>query len=69
MIALLVQLIFYTGTKWHGFRTSFSSFNFLYQVIRELHIASLYAERIFISHLSLTTSFALEEGEFFWGIR
>ncbi|PEQ43660.1 hypothetical protein COL10_31425 [Bacillus cereus] len=69
MIALLVQLIFYAGTKWHGFRTSFSSFNVLYQVIKGFHIANLYAEPIIIFHLSLATSFELEEGEFFWGIR
>ncbi|PEC19083.1 hypothetical protein COM96_26955 [Bacillus cereus] len=41
MDALLVRLIFYAGTEWLGFRTLFSSCNLLYQVIKELHIASL----------------------------
>ncbi|WP_229163499.1 hypothetical protein, partial [Bacillus cereus] len=29
------------GTEWLGFRTLFSSCNLIYQVIKELHIASL----------------------------
>ncbi|PGV03567.1 hypothetical protein COD82_30155, partial [Bacillus cereus] len=41
MDAQLVRLIFYAGTEWLGFRTLFSSCNLLYQVIKELHIASL----------------------------
>ncbi|PGM89125.1 hypothetical protein CN958_25255, partial [Bacillus cereus] len=41
MDALLVRLIFYAGTEWLGFRTLFSSCNLIYQVIKELHIASL----------------------------
>ena len=32
--ALLVRLIFYAGTEWLGFRTLFSSCNFIYQVIK-----------------------------------
>ncbi|PFF13000.1 hypothetical protein CN324_29205, partial [Bacillus anthracis] len=46
-----------------------------YQVIKELHIASLskvfgYAKPKFISHLSLGYALhTLEEGEFFRGIR
>lgn len=38
--ALLVRLIFYAGTEWHGFPTLFSPHHLLYQVIKELHIAS-----------------------------
>ncbi|PFE47131.1 hypothetical protein CN312_16170, partial [Bacillus thuringiensis] len=41
MNALLVRLIFYAGTEWLGFRTLFSSCNLIYQVIKELYIASL----------------------------
>jgi hypothetical protein len=73
MDALLVRLIFYAGTEWLGFRTLFSSCNLLYQVIKELHIASLskvfgYAKPKFISHLSLGYALhTLEEGEFFSG--
>ncbi|OTZ74279.1 hypothetical protein B1R38_00485 [Bacillus cereus] len=57
MDALLVRLIFYAGTEWLGFRTLFSSCNLLYQVIKELHIASLskvfgYAKPKVISDLS-----------------
>ncbi|PEP31839.1 hypothetical protein CN575_21115 [Bacillus wiedmannii] len=75
MDALLVRLIFYAGTEWLGFRTLFSSFNLLYQVIKELHTEGLskvfgYAKPKFISHLSLGyVLHTLEEGEFFRGIR
>ncbi|OPA23448.1 hypothetical protein BHL47_26330 [Bacillus cereus] len=75
MDALLVRLIFYAGTEWLGFRTLFSSCNLLYQVIKELHIASLSkvfgdAKPKLISHLSLGYALhTLEEGEFFRGIR
>ncbi|PFA12470.1 hypothetical protein CN382_16085 [Bacillus cereus] len=75
MDALLVRLIFYTGTEWIGFRTLFSSCNLIYQVIKELHIASLSkvfgdAKPIFTSHLPLVYDLhTLEEGEFFRGIR
>ncbi|PEI83419.1 hypothetical protein CN678_24205 [Bacillus toyonensis] len=75
MDALLVRLIFYTGTEWLGFRTLFSSCNLIYQVIKELHIASLlkvfgYAKPKFISYLPLGYALhTLEEGEFFRGIR
>ncbi|QWI14321.1 hypothetical protein EXW47_28925 (plasmid) [Bacillus mycoides] len=75
MDALLVRLIFYAGTEWLGFRTQFSSCNLIYQVIKELHIASLskvlgYAKPKFISHLPLGYALhTLEEGEFFRGIR
>ncbi|PEQ30450.1 hypothetical protein COK09_32085 [Bacillus cereus] len=75
MEALLVRLIFYAGTEWLGFRMLFSSCNLLYQVIKELHIASLskvfgYTKPKFISHLSLGYAlYTLEEGEFFRGIR
>ncbi|KMP72648.1 hypothetical protein TU62_24420 [Bacillus cereus] len=71
MDALLVRLIFYTGTEWIGFRTLFSPCNLLYQVIKEIHIASLskvfgYAKSKFISHLSWGyVLHTLEEGEFF----
>ncbi|MDR4457162.1 hypothetical protein FO495_20310 [Bacillus tropicus] len=41
MEAPYIRLIFYAGTEWLGFRTLFSSCNLLYQVIKELHIASL----------------------------
>ncbi|WP_080117045.1 hypothetical protein, partial [Bacillus cereus] len=62
-------------TEWLGFRTLFSSCNLIYQVIKELHIASLSkvfgdAKPIFISHLPLGYALhTLEEGEFFRGIR
>ncbi|QWH76001.1 hypothetical protein EXW59_04185 (plasmid) [Bacillus mycoides] len=75
MDALLVRLIFYTGTEWLGFRTLFSSCNLIYQVIKEIHIASLSkvfgdAKPIFISRLPLGYALhKLEEGEFFRGIR
>ncbi|PFL77068.1 hypothetical protein COK13_00465 [Bacillus cereus] len=75
MDALLVRLIFYARTEWLDFRTLFSSCNLLYQVIKELHIASLSkvfgdAKPKFISHLSLGYALhTLEEGEFFRGIR
>ncbi|PFV69503.1 hypothetical protein COL05_28935 [Bacillus sp. AFS059628] len=75
MEALLVRLIFYAGTEWLGFRMLFSSCNLLYQVIKELHIASLlkvsgYAKPKFISHLSLGYALHMPlEGEFFRGIR
>ncbi|OTX56075.1 hypothetical protein BK723_08005 [Bacillus thuringiensis serovar pondicheriensis] len=54
MEALFIRLIFYAGTEWLGFRILFSSCNLLYQVIKELHIASLskvfgYAKSKFIS--------------------
>ncbi|MBG9751126.1 hypothetical protein ABD81_20550 [Bacillus thuringiensis] len=70
MDALLVRLIFYTGTEWLGFRTLFSSCNLIYQVIKELHIASFSkvfgnAKPIFTSHLpSGYALHTLEEGEF-----
>ncbi|OOR06446.1 hypothetical protein BW897_30815 [Bacillus cereus] len=67
MDALLVRLIFYAGTEWLGFRTLFSSCNLIYQVIKELHIASL--SKVF-GHLPLGYALhTLEEGEFFRGIR
>ncbi|MBE7106677.1 hypothetical protein FT637_27825 [Bacillus cereus] len=75
MDALLVRLIFYAGTEWLGFRTLFSSCNLIYQVIKELHIASFSkvfgnAKPKFISHLPLGYALhTLEEGEFFRGIR
>ncbi|PEO77459.1 hypothetical protein CN570_19305 [Bacillus toyonensis] len=75
MDALLVRLIFYAGTEWLGFRTLFSSCNLIYQVIKELHIASLskvfgYAKPKFVSHLPLGYALhTLEEGKFFRGIR
>ncbi|PEK50879.1 hypothetical protein COF80_26005 [Bacillus toyonensis] len=75
MDVLLVRLIFYAGTEWLGFRTLFSSCNLIYQVIKELHLASLskvfgHAKPKFISHPPLGYALhTLEEGEFFRVIR
>ncbi|PFM45695.1 hypothetical protein COC59_04960 [Bacillus cereus] len=72
---LVVRLIFYKGTEWIGFRTLFSSYNFLYQVIKELHISRLlkvfgFAKPKFVSHLSLGYALhTFEEGEFLRGVR
>ncbi|OPA32621.1 hypothetical protein BHL47_03850 [Bacillus cereus] len=74
MDALVVRLIFYKGTTWLSFSNLFSSYNLLYQVIKELHIACLskvfgFAKTKFSSHLSLGYALhTLEEGEFFRGI-
>ncbi|QWI52620.1 hypothetical protein EXW56_27665 (plasmid) [Bacillus mycoides] len=61
----------YARTEWLGFRTLFSSCNLIYQVIKELHIASLskvfgYTKPKFISHRPLGYRLhTLEDGEFF----
>ncbi|OTY39594.1 hypothetical protein BK742_21530 [Bacillus thuringiensis serovar pingluonsis] len=61
MNALLAWLVFCAGTKWLVFLYSISSYNLLYQVIKELHSASFlkacgYTKPQFISHIPWPTA-------------